>query len=179
MKVKIVKEVKRSDGLWRFACGDVFLFRTLPTAPCMPTMTLEQDLVSCLIEEMPSDNEPETFSVLTLDSVKYTVCRTSLCYMLCSLIRRINIASIHTPVTMWQQETTYYCSIGIAQEIPGSHGWKTQVTLFVSHYIWWNCSLDECILPVKFQLEWFWSWEVTSSQRQKKWCQCRFSCCNW
>ena len=25
MKVKIVKEVKRSDGLWRFACGDVFL----------------------------------------------------------------------------------------------------------------------------------------------------------
>ena len=26
MKVKIVKEVKRSDGLWRFACGDVFHF---------------------------------------------------------------------------------------------------------------------------------------------------------
>ena len=25
MKVKIVKEVKRSDFLWRFACGDVFL----------------------------------------------------------------------------------------------------------------------------------------------------------
>ena len=24
MKVRIVKEVKRSDGLWRFACGDVF-----------------------------------------------------------------------------------------------------------------------------------------------------------
>ena len=24
MKVKIVEEVKRSDGLWRFACGDVF-----------------------------------------------------------------------------------------------------------------------------------------------------------
>ena len=24
MKVKIVKEVKRSGGLWRFACGDVF-----------------------------------------------------------------------------------------------------------------------------------------------------------
>ena len=24
MKVNIVKEVKRSDGLWRFACGDVF-----------------------------------------------------------------------------------------------------------------------------------------------------------
>ena len=24
MKAKIVKEVKRSDGLWRFACGDVF-----------------------------------------------------------------------------------------------------------------------------------------------------------
>ena len=24
MKVKIVKKVKRSDGLWRFACGDVF-----------------------------------------------------------------------------------------------------------------------------------------------------------
>ena len=24
MKVKTVKEVKRSDGLWRFACGDVF-----------------------------------------------------------------------------------------------------------------------------------------------------------
>ena len=24
MKVKIVKEVKKSDGLWRFACGDVF-----------------------------------------------------------------------------------------------------------------------------------------------------------
>ena len=24
IKVKIVKEVKRSDGLWRFACGDVF-----------------------------------------------------------------------------------------------------------------------------------------------------------
>ena len=23
MKVRIVKEVKRSDGLWRFACGDV------------------------------------------------------------------------------------------------------------------------------------------------------------
>ena len=26
MKVKIVKEVKRSDGLWRFACGDVLIF---------------------------------------------------------------------------------------------------------------------------------------------------------
>ena len=26
MKVKIVKEVKRSDGLWRFACGDVLTF---------------------------------------------------------------------------------------------------------------------------------------------------------
>ena len=25
MKVKIVKEVKRSEGLWRFACGDVYL----------------------------------------------------------------------------------------------------------------------------------------------------------
>ena len=25
MKVRIVKEVKRSDDLWRFACGDVFL----------------------------------------------------------------------------------------------------------------------------------------------------------
>ena len=24
MKVKIVKELKRSDGLWHFACGDVF-----------------------------------------------------------------------------------------------------------------------------------------------------------
>ena len=24
MKVKFVKEVKRSDGLWRFACGDVY-----------------------------------------------------------------------------------------------------------------------------------------------------------
>ena len=23
MKVKIVQEVKRSDGLWRFACGDI------------------------------------------------------------------------------------------------------------------------------------------------------------
>ena len=26
MKVKIVEEVKRSDGLWRFACGDVFYY---------------------------------------------------------------------------------------------------------------------------------------------------------
>ena len=25
MKVKIVKEVKRRDGLWRFACGDVLI----------------------------------------------------------------------------------------------------------------------------------------------------------
>ena len=25
MEVKIVKEVKRRDGLWRFACGDVWL----------------------------------------------------------------------------------------------------------------------------------------------------------
>ena len=25
--MKIVKEVKRSDGLWRFACGDVFCFQ--------------------------------------------------------------------------------------------------------------------------------------------------------
>ena len=25
MKVKIVKEVKRSDVLWRFACGDVLI----------------------------------------------------------------------------------------------------------------------------------------------------------
>ena len=25
MKVKIVEEVKRSDGLWRFACGDVLI----------------------------------------------------------------------------------------------------------------------------------------------------------
>ena len=29
MKVRIVKEVKRSDGLWRFACGDVFAFPLL------------------------------------------------------------------------------------------------------------------------------------------------------
>ena len=29
MKVKIVKEVKRSDGLWRFACGDVFIKEVL------------------------------------------------------------------------------------------------------------------------------------------------------
>ena len=27
MKVRIVKEVKKSDGLWRFACGDVFRLR--------------------------------------------------------------------------------------------------------------------------------------------------------
>ena len=26
MKVEIVKEVKMSDGLWRFACGDVLSF---------------------------------------------------------------------------------------------------------------------------------------------------------
>ena len=26
MKFEIVKEVKRSDGLWRFACGDVFRY---------------------------------------------------------------------------------------------------------------------------------------------------------
>ena len=26
MKIKMVKEVKRSDGLWRFACGDVYIF---------------------------------------------------------------------------------------------------------------------------------------------------------
>ena len=26
MKVKIVKEVKKSDGLWRFACGDVSIW---------------------------------------------------------------------------------------------------------------------------------------------------------
>ena len=26
MKVKMVKEVKRSDGLWRFACGDVYVY---------------------------------------------------------------------------------------------------------------------------------------------------------
>ena len=25
-EVKIVKEVKRSDGLWRFACGDVLFY---------------------------------------------------------------------------------------------------------------------------------------------------------
>ena len=31
MKVIIVKEVKRSDGLWRFACGDDFIqFKYLP-----------------------------------------------------------------------------------------------------------------------------------------------------
>ena len=24
MKVEIVEEVERSDGLWRFACGDVY-----------------------------------------------------------------------------------------------------------------------------------------------------------
>ena len=26
-EVRIVKEVMRSDGLWRFACGDVFVFK--------------------------------------------------------------------------------------------------------------------------------------------------------
>ena len=31
IKVKIVKELKRSDGLWRFACGDVFNSRYDPT----------------------------------------------------------------------------------------------------------------------------------------------------
>ena len=31
MKVKIVKKVKRSDGLWRFACGDVFTLALLWT----------------------------------------------------------------------------------------------------------------------------------------------------
>ena len=38
MKVRIVKEVKRSDGLWRFACGDVFYihgFKSLsPSKSC-------------------------------------------------------------------------------------------------------------------------------------------------
>ena len=29
MKVEIVKEVQRSDGLWRFACGDVFVLVTV------------------------------------------------------------------------------------------------------------------------------------------------------
>ena len=30
MKVKIGKEVKKSDGLWRFACGDVFFLGSEP-----------------------------------------------------------------------------------------------------------------------------------------------------
>ena len=29
MKVEIVKELKRSDGLWRFACGDVLFDRMM------------------------------------------------------------------------------------------------------------------------------------------------------
>ena len=29
MKVKIVKKVKRSDSLWRFACGDVYIYHQL------------------------------------------------------------------------------------------------------------------------------------------------------
>ena len=31
MKVNIVKEVKRSDALWRFACGDVLYYYPYPT----------------------------------------------------------------------------------------------------------------------------------------------------
>ena len=35
-KVRKVKEVMRSDGLWRFACGDVFMERLgdCPHLPC-------------------------------------------------------------------------------------------------------------------------------------------------
>ena len=36
MKVKIVKEVKRSDGLWRFACGDVFILKGLSQLDTVP-----------------------------------------------------------------------------------------------------------------------------------------------
>ena len=32
-KVEIAKEVKRSDSLWRFTCGDVFLTTSLPRIP--------------------------------------------------------------------------------------------------------------------------------------------------
>ena len=48
MKVKIVKEVKRSDGLWRFACGDVFsmsacalcwMVCAVPTCCCRRSMS--------------------------------------------------------------------------------------------------------------------------------------------
>ena len=39
MKVRIVKEVKMSDGLWRFACGDVFI-RSLHCGPHAPSRDL-------------------------------------------------------------------------------------------------------------------------------------------
>ena len=50
MKVKIVEEVKRSDGLWRFACGDVFYFiRELKLASHIWTQVNNSELLNFCI----------------------------------------------------------------------------------------------------------------------------------
>ena len=42
MKVKIVKEVKKSDGLWRFACGDVFYLKRLDVVSVVETRLIRE-----------------------------------------------------------------------------------------------------------------------------------------
>ena len=53
IKVKIVKEVKRSDGLWRFACGDVFHFTWLRDDSLF-LLTCLYSIVLCLETEQMS-----------------------------------------------------------------------------------------------------------------------------
>ena len=50
MKVIIVKEVKRSDGLWRFACGDVFNWDWLHIIDATSNvLNINQKIVMCTL----------------------------------------------------------------------------------------------------------------------------------
>ena len=50
MKVEIVKEVKRSDGLWRFACGDVFSFYSYLSSSFLSRFQMTENCVLCLLQ---------------------------------------------------------------------------------------------------------------------------------
>ena len=66
MKVKIVKEVKRSDGLWRFACGDVFTLISIDTIELVLVIILYQG--ACLAQKnlhfASTDISPTTNRIL-------------------------------------------------------------------------------------------------------------------
>ena len=80
MKVEIVKEVKRSDGLWRFACGDVFVYFRWNVRVAVKPFSW-QCLPSCIPSLIPYTNTQNLIFGWA------SIWRRALCYWLtCSLI---------------------------------------------------------------------------------------------